>query len=229
MARTRKSLKTKNLKKINNKRYIDTKTGFEYSKRGYNQYNMVVNKQAQKEHQANVKRLKRLSKKHGNYFNKELRDEMENWERYKKSIRDFNSGKTSRPSTVKHRLKDFSTDSKNRRKLFDKPSRIASFVEDKKKVEIMRKTGKHGIYNGKAYDDFLEMLASRFKTKSKQEIEDVLFPFKDDSQIPDSDQIRTIINSGVKTIEDLIKEESDSGNLSESEEIELLNLSMVGE
>lgn len=227
MARSRKNLNVKTLRKSND-RYKDTQTGLEFTKKG-NNYNMVINKQAQKEHQANVKRLKSLSKKHGSYFNKELRQEMENWENYKKSINDFNTGKTSRPTTVKRRLNEFTNESKNRKKLFDKPSRIAAFVEDKKKVEIMRKTGKHGIYNGKAYDDFLDMVASRFKTKSKQEIEDVLFPFKDDTTIPDSDQIRNIIDSGLKTIEDLIEDESKSGNLSEAEEIELRNLTMVGE
>ena len=44
MARTRKELKTNSLKKLNNTRYKDTKTGLEYSKRKRNEYNMVISK-----------------------------------------------------------------------------------------------------------------------------------------------------------------------------------------
>ena len=227
MARSRKSLNVKNLKKSND-RYKDTKTGLEFTKKG-NNYQMVVNKQAQKQHQANLKRLQALNKKHGGAFNKEIRQEKENWNDYKKAINQFNKGETKRPTTVKKELNYFTEHSQKQAKILSNEKSISSIVSDKKKVQIMRMTGKHGIYNGKAYDDYVKGFADEMNI-SKEDAEQYLFPTNDNNEIKYED-IQNFLNGNnkMKTGLDLIKEQEQTGEISEEKAIRMTNYIMVGE
>lgn len=229
MARTRKSLKVKNLKKINNNRYKDTKTGIEFTKRKRNSYNMVVNKQAQKQHQNTVKKLKRLNKKYNGAFNKELREENENWNDYKKAINQFNKGQKTRVNTVKKELDYFTRSNKKQNKVLSNKKSISSIVSDKNKVQIMRMSGKHGIYNGKAYDDYVTKMADELEM-TKEDTEQLLFPIKDDNEIKYED-IQNFLNgkNKMKTVFDVIDEKQKNNDISEEKAIELQNLAMIGE
>lgn len=229
MARQRKELKAKNLRKQKNGKYRDSKTGLEYSKTGYNKYNMVVNKEAQKKHQSNVRKLKRLNKKYNGAFNKELQLENENWNSYKTAINNFNKGKTVRPSTVKKELNYFTTKNKQQAKLISNKKSISSIVSDKHKVQIMRMTGKHGIYNGKAYDDYVAKMSDELDL-SIEDTEQLLFPVKDDTEIKYED-IHNFLNgkNKMKTVFDVIDEKEKNGEISEEKSIELQNLAMIGE
>lgn len=229
MARTRKSLKVKNLKKINNNRYKDTKTGIEFTKRKRNSYNMVVNKQAQRQHQNTVKKLKRLNKKYNGAFNKELREENENWNDYKKAINQFNKGQKTRVNTVKKELDYFTRSNKKQNKVLSNKKSISSIVSDKNKVQIMRMSGKHGIYNGKAYDDYVTKMADELEM-TKEDTEQLLFPIKDDNEIKYED-IQNFLNgkNKMKTVFDVIDEKQKNNDISEEKAIELQNLAMIGE
>ena len=164
MPRSRKELKTNSLKKLNKTRYKDTKSGLEYSKTGYNKYNMVVNK------------------KYGGAFNKELQNEMENWNSYKKAINQFNKGKKVRPTTVKKELNYFQKSNEKQAKLISNQKSISSIVTDKNKVTLMRMSGKHGVYNGKAYDDFIKSMADDLNM-DKEDVENQMFPTVDNDKI----------------------------------------------
>lgn len=228
MARTRKELKTNSLKKLNNTRYKDTKTGLEYSKRKRNQYNMVVSKDAQKQHQRNVKKLQRLNKKYGGAFNKELQVENENWNAYKKAINQFNKGQKVRPTTVKKELNYFQKSNEKQAKLISNQKTISSIVDDKKKVTIMRMSGKHGIYNGKAYDDYVKSVADDLNISPKQ-AEEQMFPNIENDKIDYEDYKNFITGNGkMKTIFDTINEKEKSGEISEQQAIEIENRVMIG-
>ena len=93
----------------------------------------------------------------------------------------------------------------------------------------MRKTGKHGIYNGKAYDDYIKTVADKLDL-SFEETEELVFPYRDEVGELDSDQIKRYMNqTKTKTIDDVISEKRKRKDISEAEEIELQNLVMLGE
>ena len=225
MARSRKSLNVQNLRKSGDV-YKDTKTGMEFSKTSKG-YNMVVNKQAQKQHRANVNRLNRLNKKYGGAFSSELKKENENWNDYKKAITQFNKGEKARPSTVKKELDYFTKSSKEQAKVFSNEKQVASIVSDKRKVTLMRMSGKHGIYNGKAYDDYLKTMAKDLDMSIK-EVEGYIFPTDNDDNIK-YEEFRSYFSSSKKdTIFDVINKKEETGELSEAKAIEIRNNAMVG-
>lgn len=229
MARSRKNLNVQNLRKQKNQNlYKDTKTGLEFSKTG-NKYNMVVNKQAQKEHQANVRRLKKLNEKYGNAFYSELKRENENWNDYKQAITQFNKGEKARPSTVQRQLDYFNQKSKEQAKVLSSEKSIKSIVSDKRKVTLMRMSGKHGVYNGKAYDDYINTMSKELGT-TKEETEQMIFPVGDDDKI-DYDYIKTFMSGKGKqdNIFDFINQKEQSGEFSEEKSIRVKNLAMIGE
>lgn len=228
MPRSRKELKTNSLKKLNKTRYKDTKSGLEYSKTGYNKYNMVVSKDAQKQHQRNVKKLKGLNKKYGGAFNKELQNEMENWNSYKKAINQFNKGKKVRPTTVKKELNYFQKSNEKQAKLISSQKSISSIVTDKNKVTLMRMSGKHGVYNGKAYDDFIKSMADDLNM-DKEDVEKQMFPTVNNDKIKYEDYKNFITGSNkMTTIFDTINEKEKQGEISEERAIELQNKAMLG-
>lgn len=229
MARQRKNLNVKRLKKTTSGTYYDPQSRQEFSKTKKG-YNMVIGKYEKSQHQQNVKRLRNLNKKYGGAFNYELNEEQRRWNEYKESIKQFNKGEISRPSTVKRRFQDWNKASIEQSVTYSKGSKkIATIVEDKKKVEIMRKTGKHGIYNGKAYDDYIKTVADKLDL-SFEETEELIFPYRDEVGELDSDQIKRYMNqTKTKTIDDVISEKRERKDISEAEEIELQNLVMLGE
>ena len=225
MARSRKNLNVQNLRKSGDV-YKDTKTGMEFKKTTKG-YNMVVNKQAQREHQANVRRLKKLNDKYGGAFSSELKKENENWNDYKKAITQFNKGEKARPGTVKKELDYFQKSSKEQAKIYSDEKRVSSIVSDKRKVTLMRMSGKHGVYNGKAYDDYLKVMAKDLGM-SVEEVEPLIFPTENDNEIKYEEYQSFFKSSKKKNVFDIIDEQEASGTLSEAKAIEVRNNAMVG-
>lgn len=227
MARSRKSLNIKSLKKTTRGTYYDAKSRQEFSKTKKG-YNMVVGKYESNEHRKNVRRLEKLNKKYGGAFSKELKQENENWNEYKKSIKEFNKGNISRATTVKRRYTEWNTSSLRQEKTYTNEKRISSIVSDKKKVTLMRMSGKHGIYNGKAYDDYISMMADEFGMET-DEIEPLLFPTANDDEIKYEEYKSTFSSNKTKTIFDVIDEKEKSGEFNENKAIRMQNLAMLGE
>lgn len=220
---------TKGLKKTRGKNeYYDPQSRQTFTKDSKGNLKMIVTREDRLNHKAAMERLRYYEKKY-NYSMKEARRiEAKRWKEYTDSVKKWNKGEYTRASTVGRRYSAF-TDNwrKNMRYYSAHNIQLSSDITEKKKVMVMRMQGKHGVYNGQLYDQYIDTLASKLNM-SASEIEKILFPKGLEEQSKYED-IQKVFNKAYDNIDDIIRDKVEAEEITENEAFFIEELLTTGE
>lgn len=208
---------TKGLKRTSERGvYYDVESGTTFKKDKNGNLKMQIDDYERKTHRATMERLRYYEKKYNISLKREKEIEKRNWKEYVDSVKKWNKGEINRANTVSRRLDNLNSRQRATNRYYSSSNvKLKSDITEKKKVMVMRMSGKHGVYNGKAYDDYIQGLSYRLKV-SKEEVEKHLFP----NGIEESSKYKDIVdnlNNGMNTIDDLIDRQLENGIISEDD------------
>lgn len=192
------------LRKDSDGTYYNPDTGFEFDVKG-KEIELKVSDFLKKSYKKNVAKLKRYNKKYGVSVNNEIKKLDKLWNDYVKYIDKWNSGEVSKLDTVKYHEQVMFKEQMNIENYYTRSNikKIKSKVEDDFKVELMRINGRHGVFNGKAYDDYLNLISKSLNI-SVDEVEELIFPTKINEKST-YDDIKEVLNEGFYNVDELLK------------------------
>ena len=192
--------------------------GLEFVKQKNGNLKMIVPDWFKKEHQQKLNTLRTYGKKYGLSNKSDIKKEKDLYKYYTDYVKKWNKGEISKLSTVKYRFdlykENFRATSKFYRR--ENKKKIIEHISDSFKVKVMRIMGKHGVFNGQAYEDYIQNLANKLN-EDKSTVEMLLFPTKLDEK-SSYDLIKTTVDSGLNNIDELIDNKVDAGELDEQDE-----------
>jgi xanthine dehydrogenase molybdopterin-binding subunit B len=163
-----------------------------------------------------MERFRYYEKKFGIDLSNEKQAENDRWNYYNKMVKEFNEGKIVQPSTVQRRQQSWEKASFRRERMYSKSNiKLESQIEETKKIMLLRVMGKHGIYNGKAYDAMIEGIA-RALGKDVTEVEDRIFP-KMQQEKSTYDNIDNYIDTGEVALTEWVEELVDNNEISQTD------------
>lgn len=220
---------TKGLKKTSEKGvYYDVASRTTFKRDNKGNLKMQVDEFERKAHKATLERLRYYEKKYNILLKREKDIEKRNWKEYVDSVKKWNKGEINRANTVGKKLETLTTRRNVTNRYYSSENiKLSSDITEKRKVMVMRMSGKHGVYNGKAYDSYIQTLADRLKV-TPEIIEKHLFPngLEESSKY---DDIVNTLNVGMNTIDDLIDEQVKKGLISENDAFFTRELLETGE
>lgn len=220
---------TKGLKKTRGKNeYYDPQSKQTFTKDKNGNLKMVVTREDKLNHKIAMERLRYYEKTY-KYSTKQLRDiESKRWREYTQAVRDWNKGKKHRASTVGKRYSEFEENwRKSMRYYSAHNTQLKSDIKEKKKVMVMRMQGKHGVYNGQLYDQYISTLASKLNM-SASEVEKILFP-KGLEEQSKYDDVQRAFDKAYNNIDDIIRDKVEDGEITENEAFFIEELLSTGE
>lgn len=191
--------------------YLDVNTGAEFKKIN-GKFELQVDPLQKKLHNNAMRQIRYYEKKY-NVSLKEARElESKKWKDYTKAVKDFNKGKISRLDTVQKRYNNSVKQTKETSKYYSKNnSNLKAHLSEKKKIFAMRTQGLHGIKNGKAFDDLINNISSKLNI-DKDTTLDLLFPTKLE-EASTYEEVVNVMNNAFNTIDDIINDKYNSGEL----------------
>lgn len=171
----RQSTSTKYLKKTGSNEWFDRRSGqLFYKQKG--RLMIKIDEQERKAHRQLMDKLRREEKKWGLSTKAERETEAKLWKAYTKSVRDFNKGEIKRASTVSRRRRAFeSKQSDQYRYWHQPPEKLEKMQQDKRKVMLMRISGKHNVKNAEYYNELIALI-SQYSKLDPDIVESLLFP-----------------------------------------------------
>ena len=192
--------------------------GLEFVKQKNGDIKMVIPEWFKKEHQQKLNTLRNYGKKYGLSNKSDIKKEKDLYKYYTDYVKKWNKGEISKLSTVKYRFdlykENFRATSKFYRR--ENKKKIIEHISDSFKVKVMRIMGKHGVFNGQAYDDYIQNLSNKLN-EDKGTVETLLFPTKLDEK-SSYDLIKTTVDTGLNNIDELIDNKVDAGELDDQDE-----------
>lgn len=177
--------------------------GLEF-KKTKNGIEMIVPEWFKKEHRQKLSSLHYYSKKYGLSNKADIKKEKDLYKYYTDYVKKWNKGEISKISTVKYRFDLYNENQKLTNKFYSRENKqkIIKYADDSFKVKVMRMQGKHGVYNEKAYNDYINDLA-KLLSEDKEEIERLIFPsgINEESSY---ETIHNLIDKGIDSIDRLI-------------------------
>lgn len=170
------STSTRYLKKIKGaNEWFDRRSGqLFYKQKG--KLMIKIEEQERKAHRQLMDKLRREEKKWGLSTKAERETEAKLWKAYTKSVRDFNKGEIKRASTVSRKRRAIeSKQSEQYRYWHQPPEKLEKMQQDKKKVMIMRISGKHNVKNAEYYNELIRLI-SEYSKLDPDIVESLLFP-----------------------------------------------------
>lgn len=169
------STSTRYLKKTGLNEWFDKRSGqLFYKQKG--RLMIKIDEQERKAHRQLMDKLRREEKKWGLSTKAERETEAKLWKAYTKSVRDFNKGEIKRASTVSRKRRAIeSKQSEQYRYWHQPPEKLEKMQQDKKKVMIMRISGKHNVKNAEYYNELIRLI-SEYSKLDPDIVESLLFP-----------------------------------------------------
>ena len=169
------STSTRYLKKTGANEWFDKRSGqLFYKQKG--RLMIKIDEQERKAHRQLMDKLRREEKKWGLSTKAERETEAKLWKAYTKSVRDFNKGEIKRASTVSRKRRAIeSKQSEQYRYWHQQPEKLEKMQQDKKKVMIMRISGKHNVKNAEYYNELIRLI-SEYSKLDPDIVESLLFP-----------------------------------------------------
>lgn len=182
------------------------------------------------------KRLKALEKKHGVSFKSELNELTESFNAYLEYVQRFNNRDVKWSSTVESRYKAFEKATQKQEKLFgninlskETKKQFSVYIENKKKVMLLRMSGHKGVFESNAssmFDSYLQMFESKLGIE-KNEVKDLLFPTGLE-ETSTYDEILEVLDGAYYNMQDVIDQKVEEGVITEYDAISLENLMDAG-
>ena len=169
------STSTRYLKKTGSSEWFDRRSGqLFYKQKG--RLMIKIDEQERKAHRQLMAKLRREEKKWGLSTKSERETEAKLWKEYTNSIRKFNKGEIKRASTVARRRKALeSKQSDQYRYWHQQPEKLQKMQQDKRKVMLMRISGKHNVKNAEYYNELIRLI-SQYSKLDPDIVESLLFP-----------------------------------------------------
>lgn len=171
----KQSTSTRYLKKTGSNEWFDRRSGqLFYKQKG--KLMIKIDEQERKAHRQLMDKLRREEKKWGLSTKAERETEAKLWKEYTNSVRAFNKGEIKRASTVSRRRKTFeSKQSDQYRYWHQAPEKLQKMQQDKRKVMLMRISGKHNVKNAEYYNELIRLI-SEYSKLDPDIVESLLFP-----------------------------------------------------
>ena len=169
------STSTRYLKKTSSNEWFDRRSGqLFYKQKG--RLMIKIDEQERKAHRQLMAKLRREEKKWGLSTKSERETEAKLWKEYTNSIRKFNKGEIKRASTVSRRRRALeSKQSDQYRYWHQPPEKLQKMQQDKRKVMLMRISGKHNVKNAEYYNELIALI-SQYSKLDPDIVESLLFP-----------------------------------------------------
>lgn len=192
--------------------------GLEFEKTKNGEIKMIVPDWFKKEHRQKLRSLNYYRKKYGISNKTDIKKEKDLYKYYVDYVKKWNKGEISKISTVKYRYDLYKQNKKSTDRFYRRENRqkIIEHVKESFKVKVMRITGKYGIFNGKAYDDYLNNLSVKLG-EDKATIESLVFPTKINEKSSYED-IKNSIEKGFDNIDKLINKKYEIGEIDDNDE-----------
>lgn len=192
--------------------------GLEFEKTKNGEIKMIVPEWFKKEHQQKLRTLRNYGKKYGLSNKTDIKKEKDLYKYYVDYVNKWNKGEISKASTVKYRFDLYNQNQKSTNRFYSRENKqkIIEHVNESFKVKVMRIMGKHGVFNGQAYDDYLNNLSAKLG-EDKSIIESLVFPTKINEK-SSYEQIKNCIENGFDNIDELINNKYESGEIDDNDE-----------
>lgn len=192
--------------------------GLEFEKQKNGELKMIIPDWFKKEHKQKLRTLRTYGKNYNLSNKSDIKKEKDLYKNYVDYVKKWNKGEISKLSTVKYRFDLYKDNYKASSKFYrrENKEKIIAHVTYSFKVKVMRIMGKHGVFNGQAYDDYIQNLANKLN-EDKGTVESLLFPTKLDEK-SDYDLIKNTVDEGLNNIDELIDNKVDGGELDEQDE-----------
>lgn len=192
--------------------------GLEFEKTKNGEIKMIVPDWFKKEHRQKLRSLNYYRKKYGISNKTDIKKEKDLYKYYVDYVKKWNKGEISKTSTVKYRYDLYNQNKNSTDRFYRRENRqkIIEHVKESFKVEVMRITGKYGIFNGQAYDDYLNNLSVKLG-EDKATIESLVFPTKINEKSSYED-IKNCIEKGFDNIDKLINNKYERGEIDDNDE-----------
>ena len=166
---------TRYLKKTGSNEWFDQRSGqLFYKQKG--KLMIKIDEQERKAHRQLMAKLRREEKKWGVSTKSERETEAKLWKEYTNSIRKFNKGEIKRASTVSRKRRAIeSKQSDQYRYWHQPPEKLQKMQQDKRKVMLMRISGKHNVKNAEYYNELIALI-SQYSKLDPNIVESLLFP-----------------------------------------------------
>jgi hypothetical protein len=217
---------TRYLKKTGSNEWFDRRSGqLFYKQKG--RLMIKIDEQERKAHRQLMDKLRREEKKSGLSTKAERETEAKLWKEYTNSVRDFNKGKKKRASTVARRRKALeSKQSEQYTYWHQPPEKLRKMQQDKKKVMIMRISGKHNVKNAEYYNDLIRLL-SEYSKLPPAEVESLIFP-KALEEATKYEAIKEVLDNGYYSFLDALENQYKKGLISQADMIQAEQLADLG-
>lgn len=220
------STSTRFLKKTGSNEWFDRRSRqLFYKQKG--RLMIKIDEQERKAHRQLMAKLRREEKKSGLSTKAERETEAKLWKEYTNSIRNFNKGKIKRASTVARRRKALeSKQSEQYTYWHQPPEKLRKMQQDKKKVMIMRISGKHNVKNAEYYNDLIRLL-SEYSKLPPAEVETLIFP-KALEEETKYQAIKEVLDEGYYSFLDALENQYKKGIISQADMIQAEQLADLG-
>lgn len=169
------STSTRYLKKTSSNEWFDRRSGLLFYKQK-GRLMIKIDELERKVHRQLMAKLRREEKKWGLSTKAERETESKLWKEYTRSIRKFNKGEIKRASTVSRRRRALeSKQSAQYRYWHQPPEKLQKMQQDKRKVMLMRISGKHNVKNAEYYNELIALI-SQYSKLDPDIVESLLFP-----------------------------------------------------
>lgn len=169
------STSTRYLKKTGSNEWFDRRSGqLFYKQKG--KLMIKIDEQERKAHRQLMAKLRYEEKKWGLSTKSERETEAKLWKEYTNAVRKFNKGEIKRASTVSRKRRAIeSKQSDQYRYWHQPPEKLQKMQQDKRKVMLMRISGKHNVKNAGYYNELIALI-SQYSKLAPDIVESLLFP-----------------------------------------------------
>ena len=169
------STSTRYLKKTGSNEWFDRRSGqLFYKQKG--KLMIKIDEQERKAHRQLMAKLRYEEKKWGLSTKSERETEAKLWKEYTNAVRKFNKGEIKRVSTVSRKRRAIeSKQSDQYRYWHQAPEKLKKMQQDKRKVMLMRISGKHNVKNAEYYNELIALI-SQYSKLDPDIVESLLFP-----------------------------------------------------
>ena len=166
---------TRYLKKTGSNEWFDRRSGqLFYKQKG--KLMIKIDEQERKAHRQLMAKLRYEEKKWGLSTKSERETETKLWKEYTNAVRKFNKGEIKRVSTVSRKRRAIeSKQSDQYRYWHQPPEKLRKMQQDKRKVMLMRISGKHNVKNAGYYNELIALISQHSKL-DPDIVESLLFP-----------------------------------------------------
>lgn len=166
---------TRYLKKTGSNEWFDRRSGqLFYKQKG--RLMIKIDEQERKAHRQLMAKLRYEEKKWGLSTKSERETEVKLWKEYTNAVRKFNKGEIKRASTVSRRRRALESKQSDQYRYWHQvPEKLQKMQQDKRKVMLMRISGKHNVKNAEYYNELIRLI-SEYSKLDPDIVESLLFP-----------------------------------------------------